>query len=114
LGFTENEKAIMANVARYHRKSHPKLKHEGFMELGLEDRDAVTKLASLLRIADGLDRSHNSAVRDLSVRRKVGRLVFRLKPRRHASAGLEIWGAERKKQLFEETFGLKVSFVCGG
>jgi hypothetical protein len=53
-------------------------------------------------------------VRDLSVKTKAGRLVCRLKPRRNASVGLEIWGAERKKQLFEETFGLKVSFVCGG
>jgi Exopolyphosphatase len=115
LGFTENEKAIMANVARYHRKSHPKLKqHEGFMELGPEDRNVVVKLASLLRIADGLDRSHASVVRDLSVRRKSGRLVCRLKPRHNASVGLEIWGAERKKQLFEETFRLKVSFVRVG
>ena len=114
LGFTENEKAIMANVARYHRKSHPKLKHEGFAELSPEDRDAVARLASLLRIADGLDRSHTSAVRDLSVRKKADRMVFRLKPRRNASVGLEIWGAERKKQLFEETFKMKVSFVCGG
>jgi exopolyphosphatase/guanosine-5'-triphosphate,3'-diphosphate pyrophosphatase len=114
LGFTENEKAIMANVARYHRKSHPKLKHEGFMELSPEDRDAVIRLASLLRIADGLDRSHTSAVRDLSVEKKAGRLVFILKPRRHASASLEIWGAERKKQLFEETFKVKVSFTLAG
>jgi len=114
LGFTENEKAIMANIARYHRKSHPKLKHEGFMELGPEDRVVVTKLAALLRIADGLDRSHAGAVHDLSVRRKTGRLVCRLKPRHNASVGLEIWGAERKKQLFEETFKVKVSLVCWG
>ena len=32
LGFTEREKAIIANTARYHRKSHPKPKHEGFIE----------------------------------------------------------------------------------
>jgi exopolyphosphatase/guanosine-5'-triphosphate,3'-diphosphate pyrophosphatase len=114
LGFTENEKAIMANVARYHRKSHPKLKHEGFAELSPEDRDAVIRLASLLRIADGLDRSHTSAVRDLSVEKKGSRLVFILNPRRHASASLEIWGAERKKQLFEETFKVKVSFTLAG
>ena len=84
------------------------------MELGPEDRDVVTKLAALLRIADGLDRSHAGAVRDLSVRGKTGRLVCRLRPRHNAWVGLEIWGAERKKQLFEETFKLKVSFVCGG
>lgn len=111
LGFTENEKAIMANVARYHRKSHPKLKHEGFMELNPEDRDAVIKLASLLRIADGLDRSHCGAVRDLDASIHGGRLLCRLKPRGHASVSLEIWGAERKKQLFEETFKSSVSFI---
>jgi hypothetical protein len=53
-------------------------------------------------------------VRNLSVRRKASRVVFKLQPRRHASASLEIWGAERKKQLFEETFKVKVSFLCGG
>ena len=84
------------------------------MELSPEDRNAVTKLASLLRIADGLDRSHTSAVRDLSVKTKAGRLVCRLKPRRNASVGLEIWGAERKKQLFEETFKVRVSFTHAG
>ena len=113
LGFTENEKAIMANVARYHRKSHPKLKHEGFMELSYEDRDAVVKLSALLRIADGLDRSHSSVVRNLSTAVHDGRVVCRLTPRHNASLDLEIWGAERKKQLFEETYKRGIVFTGG-
>jgi exopolyphosphatase/guanosine-5'-triphosphate,3'-diphosphate pyrophosphatase len=109
-GFTENEKNIMANVARYHRKSHPKLKHGGFAGLSYEDREIVVKLAALLRIADGLDRSHTGNVEDLSVSTKAGQSDCQLIARHKNAMDLEIWGANRKKLLFEETFGVEVSF----
>jgi exopolyphosphatase/guanosine-5'-triphosphate,3'-diphosphate pyrophosphatase len=114
LGFTENEKTIMANVARYHRKSHPKPKHEGFAQLNPEDQDVVIKLAAILRIADGLDRSHTCVVSDLSVGIKAGHILCKLTARHNSDVGLEIWGAERKKQLFEETFMMAVSFATVG
>ncbi len=44
LGFTENEKEIIANVARYHRKSHPKDKHEGFRNLTSDEQEVVVNL----------------------------------------------------------------------
>jgi exopolyphosphatase/guanosine-5'-triphosphate,3'-diphosphate pyrophosphatase len=116
LGFTENEKEIIANVARYHRKSHPKQKHEAFAKLGAEDQMIVKKLASILRIADGLDRTHSSAVRDVECKFNNGELSVQLKksnPGSNNSLELEIWGAESKKGLFEETYGVKVKFETG-
>jgi exopolyphosphatase/guanosine-5'-triphosphate,3'-diphosphate pyrophosphatase len=108
LGFTENEKEIIANTARYHRKSHPKLKHEDFAKLSSEDQMTVKKLASILRIADGLDRTHSSVVKDIRCVRTDGELKILIHGNGDSSLELEIWGAERKKGLFEETFGMKV------
>ena len=113
LGFTENEKEIIANTARYHRKSHPKQKHEAFAKLNPEDRIIVQKLASILRIADGLDRTHDSAVKDIKCVSNNGELTMVLEkanPNGDNQLELEIWGAESKKKLFEETYKVKVIF----
>jgi exopolyphosphatase/guanosine-5'-triphosphate,3'-diphosphate pyrophosphatase len=109
-GFTENEKEIIANIARYHRKSHPKLKHEGFKNLNPREAKLVAKLSALLRIADGLDRAHAAAVRDIKCRVTQSTVACTLMPVHDNSLAIEIWGADRKKQLFEETFGKKVVF----
>jgi exopolyphosphatase / guanosine-5'-triphosphate,3'-diphosphate pyrophosphatase len=107
-GFTENEKAIIANVARYHRKSYPKFKHEEFSTLSTKDQDIVSKLASILRIADGLDRSHTSAVDHLKVRIIGGRMYITSFCNRKHDPAMEQWGAERNQALFEKTFNMKV------
>lgn len=104
-GFTEEEKEILANVARYHRKSHPKPKHEGYARLDPGGRRLVARLAAILRIADGLDRSHAGRVRRVACRVGKRRVAFRLSAR--GPAELEAWGADRKKGLFEETFRRK-------
>ncbi len=112
LGYTDTEKEIIANVARYHRKSHPKPKHEGFSALTADDQRIVQILSGIIRIADGLDRTHAGAVRDLLVK-KSGRTV-KIIPRkaRGKNAEMEIWGAERKKQLFEEMFDVRVQWTA--
>lgn len=108
LGYTENEKEIIANTARYHRKSHPKEKHPDYSKLSQEDKTFIRKLSSILRIADGLDRSHLSIVQDLSCNLNKEELTIYLEGRGDSNLELEIWGAEQKKVLFEETFGVKM------
>jgi exopolyphosphatase/guanosine-5'-triphosphate,3'-diphosphate pyrophosphatase len=110
LGFTENEKEIVANIARYHRKSHPKVKHEGYNKLDAEEQGIVHKLASILRIADGLDRTHSGVVKSIRCRRLKDTLVITLLKNKQTGDDLEIWGAERKKQLFEDTYKVHVKF----
>jgi len=63
--FNETEQAIIALVARYHRKALPSSKHAVFAELPEDDQQVVRWLAALLRVADGLDRTHADAVRDV-------------------------------------------------
>ncbi len=111
LGYTENEKEIIANIARYHRKGHPKFKHEGFARLSPNEQRSVTKLAAILRVADGLDRSHTSAILDIKCKRTARGLTIHLQPANGTSVEMEIWGAERKKDLFEETFKTDVRFL---
>ncbi len=110
LGFTENEKEIIANVARYHRKSHPKAKHEDFSKLSADDQLVVRKLAAILRIADGLDRSHTSSINEIGAKLSSKLVEFTLSSTNDANIELEIWGAESKKTLFEETFEVEVKF----
>ncbi|MDP4219280.1 MAG: Ppx/GppA phosphatase family protein [Bacteroidota bacterium] len=114
LGFTNEEIEIIANIARYHRKSHPKLKHEGFARLQSDEhRDLVRKLSAIIRIAEGLDRGNISIIRSVDCRINRNSVEIRLKPKKNAPRDLEleIWGAERKKMLFEEVYGRQVRFV---
>jgi exopolyphosphatase / guanosine-5'-triphosphate,3'-diphosphate pyrophosphatase len=110
LGFSDREIEVMANIARYHRKSHPKVTHEGFSKLSVDDRERVKRMSSLIRIADGLDRSHLSLVSQIDPHISGKTIDLKLTLREKKDISLDIWGAERKKELFEELFGYKVKF----
>jgi exopolyphosphatase/guanosine-5'-triphosphate,3'-diphosphate pyrophosphatase len=105
-GLTLREKRIVANVARYHRGAKPKLSHKGFAALDSDDREVVTMLAAILRLADGLDRSHTDAVRDLDVWLEGKRLVIEVDCPFGCSA--EIWAGEKKGRFFGQVFGVEV------
>ena len=64
----------------------------------------------MLRIADGLDRTHTAAVRDVRLRRSGDHLGVAVVPAGRASVELELWGAERKKGLLEEALGITIDF----
>ncbi|MCW5784200.1 MAG: Ppx/GppA family phosphatase [Nitrospirales bacterium] len=104
-GFSSEEVDIMANVARYHRRGQPTSRHKGFRLLSREHRKVVTRLSAILRIADGLDRSHFSVVRKISLEPgKPLRLhvFFRYDPE------LELWTTERRMKLFEKIFHCRI------
>jgi len=101
--FTREEVRIVANIARYHRKAYPSSKHEPFARLSSEARRVVRVGAALLRVADGLDRSHGGVVTGLNCRLTGKRVEVALKAR--GDAELELWGARSKRGLFSEVFG---------
>jgi exopolyphosphatase / guanosine-5'-triphosphate,3'-diphosphate pyrophosphatase len=110
--FTQREIDIIANLARYHRKGVPAEHHVMFTALSAEDRQRVVKLASLLRLADALDREHIQAVRGVKARAtKSGKLKLELDAT--GDLLLERWALRRKGGLFTETFGLEIE-VHGG
>ena len=107
-GFSEAERQVIANVARYHRRSLPKERHAEFESLGRADQETVWRLGGILRLADALDRTHEGRVRDLACARGKGSLRLVLRGRK--SCGREIAAAESKCDMFEQAFQLKVTF----
>lgn len=104
---TPREKLIVANIARYHRSARPKLKHKGFAALDPDDREIVTRLAAILRFADGLDRGHVDAVEDLDCQIDGDTLVFTVYP--PEGNELERWAGRKKSRFFAEVFGVTVT-----
>jgi exopolyphosphatase / guanosine-5'-triphosphate,3'-diphosphate pyrophosphatase len=108
-GFDEEEVRIIANVARYHRKSPPTAEHEAYASLPPKAKQVVRVGAAFLRVADGLDRSHNAVVSSIRCRlARGGGVKVRLETR--GDPALEIWAAKRKRDLFEEVFKRSITF----
>jgi exopolyphosphatase/guanosine-5'-triphosphate,3'-diphosphate pyrophosphatase len=107
-GFSEAERQVIANVARYHRRSPPKERHAEFGALGRAERETVWRLGGILRLADALDRTHEGRVGALGCRLSKKRLKLTLRSRR--SCEREMAAAESKREMFERAFGLQVVF----
>lgn len=105
-GFHPTEVDIMAHVARYHRRSTPKERHELYQRLDLDTKERINKLAGFLRVADGLDRSHFQNVKHICGSISGEEVVVQLQT--EGDAALEMWGAKRKCELFESMFGKKL------
>ena len=113
--FTSSEMMLVANVARYHRKSHPKPEHADFVRLSETDRDSVSALAGMLRVAVALDRTHAGAVRSLECQLdEEGAVTVRLRAASGQPPTLEIFTANQRKGLLERGLKLKVRFEVGG
>lgn len=109
-GFVAHERDLVACVARYHRKALPKPEHPVYGDLSAEDQRCVQWLAGLLRIADGLDRAHDAAVRRVTVRILSGRLEIEARLARPHACAIE--GARRKRDLLESVTGRIVAIVA--
>ncbi|MCY7380105.1 MAG: Ppx/GppA family phosphatase [Gemmatimonadaceae bacterium] len=113
LGITPSEQVVIANVARYHRGAPPKKKHRNFSGLDKDLRDRILRLSAILRVADGLDRGHVGAVRELGIRYLERALRITPRPAKGArQLRLELWGAHRKSQLLAELAGIPVEIVA--
>jgi len=106
-GLTRSEIDIVANTARYHRKTPPAPHHEAFMKLSEADRDRVTRLSAILRIADALDREHLQRVQRVSASVRGDALELSVHGR--GELLLERWALQKKGQMFETVFGLTVT-----
>lgn len=107
-GFSEAERDVIANAARYHRGPAPKERHLDYAALNEADQETVFALAAILRIADSLDRSHDNRVSDVRCARD-GQLVH-IQLSSSANCDHEIFAAEQKGEMFEQVFECKLSF----
>ncbi|MEM1310335.1 MAG: HD domain-containing protein, partial [Cyanobacteria bacterium P01_H01_bin.153] len=112
LGYTEAEIEIIANIARYHRKSLPKKKHDNYRNLSeKKHRNLVNELSAMLRIAVALDRRGIGAVESVKYYFDGTNKTLHLEVRPaylHDDCGSELWNLEDKKLWFEELYGINV------
>lgn len=105
-GFSPRERELVAQIARYHRKSFPKKKHVEYSRLEEKDQILIGRLAGILRLADGLDRRRGGFVEIVDVCKtdnlcKIGLLGTE-------DISVELFGANSKRELFEVKFGCDV------
>ncbi|MFQ3621335.1 MAG: HD domain-containing protein, partial [Spirochaetales bacterium] len=105
-GFSRMDLRIISQIVRYHRKALPNSAQMKCALMSREERMQVLKLASILRLADGLDRGHSQRVR--SVRVEKGEEEILLQVEYSGNLQVERSGLRLKAELFEEVFGYSV------
>lgn len=110
-GFTPEERTVLALLVRYHRRAAPKMSHAPFAALPAKARKTVKYLSAILRIADGLDRSHFSHVQEVRCRASRKLLHFAVSTSaRRSDVDLDLDAAKRHARYFERLFGVETAF----
>jgi len=113
LGYTETEVEIIANLARFHRKSSPKKKYDSYQNLPSKKyRQIVSQLSALLRLAVAMDRRQVGAIQQIKCEYKsdLKELHLRLQPSyEDDQCVLEMWSLDYKKDVFETEYGIKLT-----
>ena len=107
-GFAPEEVALLGALTRWHRRGDPRADDE-LAPVDPGDEKRLRKLAALLRIADGLDRSRSQAVEAIDV--DVGPSLVMIRLTSDRDTELEQWGARRKRELFEKVLNRELEVV---
>ena len=107
-GFEPAEREAIALIARYHRQATPKKAHEGYSDLDGSGRRTVKTLAAMVRLAEGLDRSHAQSIAGIDLYPRGEEYIARL--RSAGDAELELWAAQRHVQPLERVLGHPIRF----
>jgi exopolyphosphatase/guanosine-5'-triphosphate,3'-diphosphate pyrophosphatase len=105
-GLHQDELEIIANVINYHRGDPPSQSDIEYITLQREERILVLKMASILRVADALDRGHTQQIKKITVERRSETVVLHVDKAYDLS--LELMGIEEKGGMFQDVFGYKV------
>lgn len=109
LPITGEERYIIAGICRYHRKRFPAEKDYNLKNLSQKKKRTVIMLSAIMRLADGLDASHTSAVKSIDSKISNRRIVIECISQGNAQVEKQI--AESKKDLLEKVSGKKVAIV---
>ena len=111
-GLSNEETAIVSNIARYHRGRSPQESHLPFLALDRGDRLLVTKLAAILRVANALDAEHLQKVRDVRIVR--GANSWLLEVDGSGDITMEQMAARARTDMFVEVFGRQLVVRVAG
>jgi exopolyphosphatase/guanosine-5'-triphosphate,3'-diphosphate pyrophosphatase len=106
IGLNEHQQEIVASLVRYHRSAFPSPEDLNFRALSQKDRATVTKLCTLIRLADGMDVSHAQHVSDAVLAQKKKGWLLTLRGR--GDLMLEKWALNKRRALFQEIFGVNL------
>jgi exopolyphosphatase/guanosine-5'-triphosphate,3'-diphosphate pyrophosphatase len=106
-GFQPHQLELIANVARYHRGKEPKKKHANFKRLSSKDQQRVRKLAAILRLVGGFDRSNTQQVREIVVSASATHLTMQVAA--DEPPEVDLWAARRRAEAFEKEFGRQLT-----
>lgn len=109
-GLTDHEIELIAQIARYHRKSEPKTSHAPFAALSRDDQQLVRLLAGILRVAIGLDRCHERRVAGVRVTERSGRITIEVRPD-GVDIALELYAANERKDLLERVLDRRIELM---
>ena len=107
-GLPERERELVARIARYHRRTDPDFKHSGMDGLTLPEARLVRGAATLLRVADSLDRSHRQIIHRIHTRLTPNTANVFVDTRQPVD--LELWDAAHEAKLFRRVFGRTLAF----
>jgi exopolyphosphatase/guanosine-5'-triphosphate,3'-diphosphate pyrophosphatase len=111
-GLSDEDTAIVANIARYHRRGMPQQSHLPYVALDREDRLIVNKLGAILRLANALDAEHLQKITDLRLVRRDK--VWLLELEATEDVVMEQMAASSRADMFIETFGREVIIQPAG
>ena len=109
LGYTPQQRRIIAAIARYLGKSRPTPGDGPMSTLSPEEQENVTKASVLLRVARALNLGRTQAVAHVAISARSGSVAMKLTPRGKASVDLELWAIEKDRSYFREVFGRELS-----
>jgi exopolyphosphatase / guanosine-5'-triphosphate,3'-diphosphate pyrophosphatase len=112
LGYTPQQRRIIASIARYLGKSRPTPDDGPMSALTPEEREAVKKASMLLRIARNLHMNRSQSVAKVAVSARNGRVSLKLAARRNTRLDLEMWAIEKDGSYFREVFGRELSVAA--
>ena len=110
IGFDQEEVAIMAATAYFHRKALPAPRFEAFSGLDRRSRKVVRRLGAFLRLAEYLDRGHTGAIVHARLRREASSLLLEIEP--EGDWSLEEWAVERRRDSLEKALGYPLGVIA--
>ena len=109
LGYTPQQRRIIAAIARYLGKSRPAMEEAPMKAIDPADRAGVQKAILLLRLARALNLGRSRAVQKVRVSQHAADVRLTLVPRRRMGVDLELWAIEKDRAYFREVFGRELS-----
>jgi exopolyphosphatase/guanosine-5'-triphosphate,3'-diphosphate pyrophosphatase len=102
-GLSDEETAIVSNVARYHRRAAPQRSHLPYVALDRRARLIVNKLAAILRVTNALDAEHRQKIRDLRLLRRERSWILEVDGT--GDLTMEQMAATARADMFADVFG---------